>query len=195
MKVPVSAYAHNLSLLPWQTFGTLTFRDLSPSDRLWTCAWLHFQRVAKTCALPYGRLLIALRYELGEQGHRPHFHYLLGGLPWRNHLAIAGMCENEWRSRTGSIAQVRPYDRNQSGAAYVAKNLGANNYERSKFDGADKVELSDAVFARMRRTRIAVQVASCEPAFARSDDASDCTGKQQGTKLLKPNAALMAPVA
>lgn len=117
---------------------------------------MHFQRIARTCGHPYGRLLIALRYELGEHGERPHFHYLLGGLPWRNHLAIASMAEAEWRSRVGSIAQVRPYDRNQSGAAYVAKNLGANNYERSKFDRADRVELSDAVRSWMKQHRIAV---------------------------------------
>lgn len=154
MKSQFTGYAHTLSLLPWQCFGTLTFRKISPSAKMWACVWLHFQRVARTCKVPYGSVLIAVRYELGELGGRPHFHYLVGGLSWRNNRSLAGMCENEWRSRTGSLAEVRPYDPELGATDYLVKGLldsAANCYERGKFDGAERVEVSDAVHATIRR--------------------------------------------
>jgi len=154
MSVALSSFAHNLSLLNWQLFGTLTFSHISPEKRMWSCAWLHFQRIARQTKTPYGALRIALRFERGEKTDRPHFHYLLGGVQWKNHVALAHLCEMEWRKRVGALTVVRSYDRDQSGAAYVAKCLAANRYERSKFDTADTVELSEAVFADMSKTRL-----------------------------------------
>jgi len=157
MKVNLSAYAHNLSLLDWQLFGTLTFRTLSPAPRLWSCAWSHFHRLAKLCEMPYGKMEIVLRYELGEHGQRPHFHYLVANCPWRNHLALSKAAEALWRSTTGAIPKVRPYDSALAGSDYVVKCLhdGANEYERRKYDTAEQVEVSDAVYMRMKRVRIA----------------------------------------
>lgn len=188
MKVNCSAYAHNLSLINWQLFGTLTFRDLAPTNRLWACAWLHFQRMARQTCTPYGKLLICLRYELGEHGERPHFHYLMGGTPWRNHRALAHACQAEWRSRTGSIVEVRPYDRDQSGAGYVVKCLGANEYERRKFDTANQVEVSDSVLALMKRIRIGVHAQDARIAqdgngqVANLDTGGDSFGPLPGVK-------------
>jgi len=164
MKVNLSAYAHNLSLLDWQLFGTLTFRHLSPVNRLWSCAWHHFHRLAKLTDTRYSRLEIVLRYELGEQGGRPHFHYLAGNTSWRNHHALAHAAEALWRTSTGAIPKVRQYDSTLAGASYVVKCLhdGANQYERRKFDTAEQVEVSDAVYARMKRVRIAAHAPSGE---------------------------------
>ena len=162
----VSGYAHNLAVLDWQLFGTLTFKKTGPKPKMWGCAWLHFQRLARITGTEYSALRIALRYELGEQTERPHFHYLLGGLAVKNHVSASYVARREWGARVGSFATIRAYDSAQAGASYICKCLGANAYERSKFDSADEVCLSDAVFRDMNETRQFMQTAGLLPVLA-----------------------------
>jgi hypothetical protein len=109
--------------------------------------WRHFNWTAQFCHRPYSQLIIALRSELGELGGRFHYHYLLGGTKHNNKITLAYALEQQWKSMTGAIAKVRPYDDSQSGVAYITKCLtGADVYEMNKFDSADQVTLSNSVY-------------------------------------------------
>lgn len=106
--------------------------------------WL--QELAKVCHVPYNRLLIALRGEVGEEHGRFHFHCLVGGTTTRNYHTLIHQAEWLWKIQTGGArVEVRQYDRSLAGAEYVTKCLGANAYELNKFSFADSVTLSTSV--------------------------------------------------
>src|SRR6478609_2709917 len=75
-----------LGRIQWDAFATLTFAGTVPKNKICfgqAFAWL--QDTAKICAVPYKRLLIALRGEVGEENGRFHFHCLVGGTTTRNY--------------------------------------------------------------------------------------------------------------
>jgi len=145
-------FAWTLSRVAWDLFITLSFRD--PVPRPAVChgmAYRFFRAAGGICAVPYNRLLIALRGELGEINGRFHFHALLGGTTARNTITLSHQLERQWRMISGNaIPQVRPYDRTLAGADYVCKCLGANRYELGKYNLADEVTLSHSVLAVIR---------------------------------------------
>lgn len=147
-------FSFSLALLDWDIFATLTFKNLSTECKRWQQAWSHLQDAGKSLAVPYSELLIALRSEHGEQGGRPHFHYLLGGTGAKSNLSLAFRLRYWWHQRTGGGAEVRAYDWQLAGADYIEKCLsGANEYELKKFNSADRLEVSDSVFRRIQRMR------------------------------------------
>ena len=114
-------------------------------------AYRLFRAVSEITGVPYNRLLIALRGELGELKGRFHFHALVGGTTARNLITLSHQLERQWRIISGNaIPQVRPYDRTLAGADYVCKCLGANRFELSKYNLADEVTLSHSVLAVIR---------------------------------------------
>lgn len=159
MQLKVQSLSYTLSLLRWDIFTTLTFKKVPSEKKAWGAAWAHLRCVANQFTdVPYSRLMIVLRSELGELGGRFHFHYLLGGTGVSNYSTLAHQVASQWRTEMGSLVDARPYDRNQAGAEYVVKCLsGANDYERSKFDRAGHVEVSDAVFRVVKRMRSFVE--------------------------------------
>lgn len=142
-------FAWVLSNLSWDVFGSMTFasgKDRSPR-RAYSHVWAHLHEASRICRVPYSHLLFAVRGELGEIGHQFHFHYLIGGTKTSNVLTFCHQLERAWIVRTGARARdVRPYDRSLTGPEYVAKCLGANAYEISKFDLANEVTLSRSVY-------------------------------------------------
>lgn len=169
-------FAYWLSLIEWDLFATLTFRNPLPNEhRRWGLAWLHMRRVSEILGTPYSKLLIALRSEHGEQNDRPHFHYLLGGLRAGSNLqTIAFQACYDWHKANGGHAVIRPYDQSLAGADYIEKTLGggdldalisgsvtatawyarqdkraANQYEVCKFNVADRLELSRSVWKKL----------------------------------------------
>lgn len=142
-------FAWVLSNLSWDVFGSMTFasgKDRSPR-RAYSHVWAHLHEASRICRVPYSHLLFAVRGELGEIGKQFHFHYLIGGTKTSNVLTFCHQLERAWIVRTGARARdVRPYDRSLAGPEYVAKCLGANAYEISKFDLANEVTLSRSVY-------------------------------------------------
>jgi len=142
-------FAYTLARIQWDLFGTLTFKgDVPRPQKMYSFAWRHMRHAAELSAQPYGKLLIALRYELGEMNGRPHFHYLLGGTNTRNAITLGFRMAYQWKGMHGGHGVIRQYDRALAGASYVAKCLGgANAYEQNKFALANEVTLSDSVYA------------------------------------------------
>jgi len=137
----------SLARVPWEYFATHSFKGKVPRPNIaYGMAYRWLQDTAKICAVPYNRLLIALRGELGEQHGRFHFHCLVGGTATRNYHTLQFRLIGLWKLISGNArVDVRQYDRSQAGAEYVAKCLGANAYELNKYSFADTVTLSASV--------------------------------------------------
>lgn len=144
-------FAFSLSLLPWDVFSTITFKNPLPNERCrWRLAWRHLHQVSESLGVPYSRLLIALRSEHGELGDRPHFHYLLGECGASNNNSLSYQIAYWWKKlASGAHAEVRAYNPQLAGADYVEDCLGGNLYELSKFNRADRLECSASVFKRV----------------------------------------------
>jgi hypothetical protein len=136
-----------LERIQWDAFATLTFAGTVPRVNIaYGLAWRWLQETAKACGVPYNRLLIALRGEVGEATGRFHFHCLVGGTATRNYHTLCHRLEHLWKISTGGArVDVRQYDRSLAGADYICKCLGANAYELNKFNFADTVTLSESV--------------------------------------------------
>lgn len=102
--------AYTLARIRWDVFGSLTFAGKVPRPRLaYGHAWRHLRWAAELNGRPYGRLLIALRQELGELNGRFHFHYLLGGTETCNAITLSHQLERAWKVQTGAMADIRAY--------------------------------------------------------------------------------------
>jgi len=137
----------SLARIQWDVFATPSFKGKVPRPNIcYGLAYRWLQELAKTCGVPYKRLLIALRGEVGEKFGRFHFHCLIGGTATRNYHTLQHWAEWLWKIQTGGArVDVRQYDRSQAGAEYVAKCLGENAYELNKYSFADTVTLSSSV--------------------------------------------------
>lgn len=171
---------YQLGSVPWDWFGTLTFglrkvpvesvnaetgevekkfkivggRVPPVADRYsMFFQWLRAQE--KHWNLKYTQWI--LRHEKGEVGERPHFHFLIRGLPKganTRHFRLAAM--NRWELLGGGMARIRWFDNVDHGGekdavGYVLKNLGANAYELGKFEleGTD-LKLSPALLLALQ---------------------------------------------
>lgn len=144
--------AYSLSLIDWDVFATLTFKNPIPTQRrAWRLAWRHFHQVSDSLGRPYSELLIALRSEFGETGDRFHFHYLLGSTGVSNLHSFAFQLAYDWKRLSGGAhAEVRPYNPQLAGADYIEASLGGGNvYELGKFNRSDRLELSASVRRRV----------------------------------------------
>jgi hypothetical protein len=137
----------SLARIQWDIFASPSFAGTVPRPSIcYGLAFRWLQELAKTCGVPYKRLLIALRGEVGEKFGRFHFHCLVGGTATRNCHTLCHRAEWLWKIQTGGArVDVRQYDRSQAGAEYVAKCLGANAYELNKYSFANTVTLSSSV--------------------------------------------------
>jgi len=158
-----SGLLYQLSSVPWDWFGTLTFGmrkvplDQSQPDLLQKTAKFKIvgSRVppARVRSSMYFQWLRqqehhwrqkttqwVLRHEKGEIGGRPHLHFLIRALPSSantSHFRMAAM--NRWELLGGGMARIRRFDNQTFGGekdavCYVLKNLGANAYELAKFE-------------------------------------------------------------
>lgn len=165
-------FAFSLSLLPWDVFSTLTFKNPLPNERCrWRLAWRHLHQVSESLGVPYSRLLIALRSEHGELGDRPHFHFLIGECGASNNHTLAFEMAYQWKLLSQGHAVNRAYDSGLAGPDYIEACLGGGNvYELGKFNRADRLELSVSVLNRVRSSlRRGVQ-----------NSANQATGKNMG---------------
>ena len=137
----------SLARIQWDFFATPTFKGNVPRANIaFGMAFRWLQETAKVCGVPYNRLLIALRGEVGEKNGRFHFHCLVGGTTTRNYHTTQYQMEHLWKIQSGGArVDVRQYDRALAGAEYVAKCLGANAYELGKYSFANTVTLSASV--------------------------------------------------
>lgn len=137
----------SLARIQWDFFATPTFKGSVPRANIaFGMAYRWLQETAKVCGVPYNRLLIALRGEVGEQNGRFHFHCLVGGTATRNYHTTQHQMEHLWKIQSGGArVDVRPYDRALAGAEYISQCLGANDYELNKYSLANTVTLSASV--------------------------------------------------
>jgi len=156
MEIPVKAASDLLSRVAWDLFGTITFQGKVPRpNKAFGQAWEHFRCASRLTGTRYDHLLIALRWERGEIGGRPHFHYLLGGTLTSNRMSLSKMLEREWVVRTGGFPEIRPFDISRNGCAYVSKCMditgsGGDIFELRKFDRAEVVVVSSSVVRIIR---------------------------------------------
>lgn len=154
-----SALEYQLKLIRWTFFGTLTWKE----STLGSCrsrereVWEYFRKWAAELKTKLVDLPIALRWERGEVGDRPHAHFLL--LQQRKHATIA-QCfwhMHRWDVIGGyGFARIRLYDPTHDLEHYTAKDLAVcsdaskrNAYEVPKFDRADRVCINDAAWRMM----------------------------------------------
>lgn len=150
--------AYSLSLLEWDFFGTLTFKNPLPKQSTrWAEAYRHLHRIGEIAQRPYSELRIALRYELGELNERPHFHYLIGELRSSNLHTVLHRAAYDWHKSNGGHAEIRLYVPQMDGEAYVDKTLGGNLYEVGKFNKAGELVLSRSVLRAIATMRARVQ--------------------------------------
>ena len=84
-----TSFGITLARIRWDFFATPTFKGNIPSSNIcYGLAFRWLQELAKTCGVPYKRLLIALRGEVGEKFGRFHFHCLIGGTATRNYHTL-----------------------------------------------------------------------------------------------------------
>jgi hypothetical protein len=150
---------HQLDSVQWQFFCTLTFKSLSVSQGTWIKTYFALMRKqAENFGIHFSNLMWAIRYELGEQTGRPHFHVLIAGLP--NSAVQEATCFSFmkiWEKFGGGIARVRVYDSTLAGVEYVLKGVdeaytgsGANWYELHKFGGTCTVTLSMSLIRHLQ---------------------------------------------
>lgn len=144
-----------LTRVNWDVFGHLTFKALKPRPVLYSYVWRLVRHVSDISGRPYRELLVALRYERGEIGNRPHFHILLGGTQAPNLKTLSFQLVAEWKALTEGRVEFRPYIPCGSAEEYLMKECGwtyagANGYEVAKFDRADDVTLSRSVLRCLR---------------------------------------------
>ncbi|MEJ0089959.1 MAG: hypothetical protein WDM80_09475 [Limisphaerales bacterium] len=150
---------HLLANVGWQFFGTLTFKSLKVKEGVWLKMYFAMIREqADNFGVHFSKILWALRYELGEQTGRPHFHALIAGLP-NSAVTDATIFAFDaiWRRHGGGHPQVRVYDPTLAGVEYVLKGVdeaynnvaGANWYELNKFGLRCDVMLSMSLIRHM----------------------------------------------
>jgi hypothetical protein len=143
----VTDFGLSLARIQWDIFATPTFKGTVPRANIaYGMAYRWLQELAKKCGVPYNRLLIALRGEVGEKNGRFHFHCLVGGTLSRNYHTLQHQAEHLWKIQSGGArVDVRQYDRSLAGADYICECLGANRYELNKYSFANTVTLSASV--------------------------------------------------
>lgn len=119
----------------------------------WLREWCHKDQ-RKLYDLP-----VALRWEKGELGGRPHAHALLSGFS-RASVRIAFQQIHAWNHKQTcknrncdgcgfGIARVRLYElRGENAEGYICKGAG-NVYEIRKFDTADRICVNGAAWRLM----------------------------------------------
>lgn len=199
---------HLIANIEWQFFSTLTFKSLKANEAVWLKIFFAMIREqAANFGVHFSSILWALRYEIGEQTGRPHFHALIAGLPnTAVHSATCFSFMRIWEKHRGGNARVRVYDPTLAGVEYVLKGVdeafttaGANWYELNKFGMRCDVMLSmslirlmqnrsrfghrdrDGLFDRNLLSRHKVQRQSDKP---RGTDATSDT-KQSGVRLFR----------
>jgi len=145
-------FAYTLARINWDYFITLTFKNPVPRPPIaYGMAWRFCREASAISDTPYKNLLLALRGEEGEKNGRFHFHLLIAGTNTRNRITLQHQLEHAWRVVSGNaISDVRQYNRSLGGAEYVAKCLGANDYEIGKYSLANTVTLSHSVVSLIR---------------------------------------------
>ena len=78
----MNAEKYLLDDVGWQFFSTFSFKSLKVREAVWIKMFFTVMREqADNFGIHFFDLMWALRYELGEQTGRPHFHALIAGLP------------------------------------------------------------------------------------------------------------------
>jgi len=156
-----SALTYTLQKVPWQFFGTLTFRSARVPERKRITKWFALARkIARWHKVNFPKLVWALRMESGEISGRLHYHFLLANLPL--YAVQRGTCFSlmaQWEKLGGGMARVREYDSTLGGLDYFLKCLhidpGANAYEVGKFSGSvDGLLLSDSMWNIEHHSRV-----------------------------------------
>src|SRR5215469_12164602 len=175
----------SLARIQWDIFATPSFKGTVPRPHIcYGLAYRWLQELAKTCGVPYKRLLIALRGEEGEKFGRFHFHCLIGGTATRNYHTLQHRAEWLWKIQSnGARVDVRQYDRSQAGAEYVVKCLGANAYELGKYSFANTVTLSRSVY-RLIAVMDAFSERRGRPGHMKKRDGSEMSGSLAGQSTI-----------
>lgn len=153
-----TATEYQLKLIRWSFFGTLTWASstLGSVRSRERQVWEYFERWADSEQVRLAQLPIALRWERGEIGDRPHAHFLLK----QERAARLAACfyrMHEWNTVLGlGFARVRLYHPAIDWSDYIVKDLdgesvrndasNANRYELRKFDHADRLEINGAAW-------------------------------------------------
>lgn len=155
----MTATEYLLKLVDWQFFATFTWSEanLGSCRRREQQVWEFLRGVAQRHGgKRLAQLPIALRWEKGEHGDRPHAHALLGGLPGEKvNKAFCYMIAGSWGKDYG-FGRWRTYDYHQqaeTAETYLQKMRGsvsqANQYEVGKFDRADRLIINEAAWRQM----------------------------------------------
>lgn len=160
----MNAEKHLLENVDWQFFCSFSFKSLKVSEAVWVKMYFAVIREqAANFGVHFFDLMWGLRYELGEQTGRPHFHALITGMPTTAvSPATCFAWMRIWEAQGGGMARVRVYDPTLPGVDYVLGGIdaayasaGANWYELNKFGGRCDVMLSMSLIRHLHnRSRL-----------------------------------------
>jgi hypothetical protein len=109
--------------VPWQFFGTVTFKQARLPERIRISMFFTLLRkLAKRNAIFFPRLIWALRQEGDGRTKHRHFHFLLAGLP--QHAIANPTCRfivDQWQRLGGGMARIALYDYTLNGVKYILK--------------------------------------------------------------------------
>jgi hypothetical protein len=152
---------HVLKEIPWQFFGTLTFKQERLPERIRLSMFFALLRKsAKAHRVPFKKLLWCLRQEDGEATGRRHFHFLLAGLPPEAcSIRTCFALKNGWEALKGGMARVSLFDPRLDAGSYLTKPPAGladpgDAYESAKFGSSTcSLMIAEAVwkFAASRR--------------------------------------------
>jgi len=159
----IPAFSLALSRVPWNVFGTLTFKgSVAPSEAAQVREALGFFRwVALLERKPIWTIVWALRIENGEAAGRLHLHPLIMVTPSLLGYFHVGpgrksIAAKSWQKlgRRNGIARFRRISANgDSAVAYAVKesDAGADIYELAKTGRSDRLLFSQSAFRMMSR--------------------------------------------
>ena len=147
-----------LSLVDWQLFCTLTFRQERLPERVRASIFFSLiRRTASNSGLHFKKVLWVCRQERGESFGRLHYHALIAGLPLQfKNWVTCNSTEKLWAKFGGGHARVTEYNPTLTGVDYIlkegdekARSLAArwagDYHELTKFGGSCDLTLSESL--------------------------------------------------
>ena len=114
---------HKLGLLSWQIIGALSFREsIFLEGKQVSRFKAAVRKVTQILGVRFVDTVWGLKLERGRWGDRPHFHFVLAGLPAAKAESACVLLKRWWKVKGGGReADIEIFDPKRNGLDYLAK--------------------------------------------------------------------------